>query len=150
MNSWRVFLQQIFLAFVFILLPSAASFAQGNPAEPLRVVLKGYDPVAYFTESRPVKGAPEIKFDWDGGRYLFSNAGNRAKFASNPERYAPQFSGYCTGSMSHGRTLEADPEAWKIVDGKLYVFGQVKFKDMDATDPGVYARAAKNWQQAKR
>ena len=150
MNPWRVFLQQIFLAFVFILLPSAASFAQSNPSEPLRVVLKGHDPVAYFTEGRPVKGAPEIKYDWDGERYLFSSAGNREKFASNPERYAPQFGGYCTGNMSHGRKAEADPEAWKIVDGKLYVFGQVKFKDMGDTDPGVYARAAKNWQQTKR
>ena len=84
MNPWRAFPQQIFLAFVFILLPSAASFAQSNPAEPLRVVLKGHDPVAYFTEGRPVKGATEINYDWDGERYLFSNVGNRAKFASNP------------------------------------------------------------------
>ena len=150
MNPWRVFLQQIFLAFVFILLPSAASFAQSNPSEPLRVVLKGHDPVAYFTEGRPVKGSPEIKYDWDGERYLFSNSGNRDKFASNPDRYAPQFGGYCTGSMSKGIKAEADPEAWKIVDGKLYVYGQVKFKDMDVADPGVFARAAKNWQQAKR
>ena len=52
--------------------------------------------------------------------------------------------------MSKGRKLEANPEAWKIVDGKLYVVGSVKFKDMDEADPGVYARAAKNWQQAKR
>ena len=149
MSPWRAFLQNGFLALTLVLMPAAAVFAQARPSEPMRVVLKGHDPVAYFTEGRPVKGAPEINYDWDGERYLFSNAGNRAKFASNPERYAPQFSGYCTGSMSHGRKLEADPEAWKIVDGKLYVFGQMKFKDMDVADPGVFARAAKHWQ-AKR
>ena len=150
MKSWRAILQRIFLASVFVLMPSAASFAQSRPAEPIRVVLKGYDPVAYFIEGRPVKGAAEIKHDWDGERYLFSNAGNKARFVSNPERYAPQFGGYCTGSMSNGRKNEADPEAWKIVDGKLYVFAAVKFKDTGDTDPGVYGRAAKNWQQAKR
>ena len=151
MSPSRVFLQQIFLAFVVILLPGAASFAQGNPAEPLRVVLKGHDPVAYFTVGRPVKGVAEFKYDWDGERYLFANAGNRDKFAANPERYAPQFSGYCTGSMSRGVRNEADPEAWIIADGRLYLFGAVKFRDMaekDGKQLAVWvAGANNNWQK---
>ena len=134
MNPSCAFLQKFFLAFAFLLLPGAASFAQSDPSKPLRVVLKGHDPVAYFTESKPVKGDPKMSYDWDGERYLFSKAGNRDKFAANPERYAPQFGGYCTGTMAGGGRAEADPQAWIISDGKLYVFGQVKFRDMAEKD----------------
>lgn len=153
MNPSRAFLQQIFLAFVFLLLPGAASFAQSDPSKPLRVVLKGHDPVAYFTESKPVKGDPKISYDWDGERYLFSNAGNKDKFAANPERYAPQFGGYCTGSMSRGVRAEADPEAWIVADGRLYVFGAVKFREIAEKDPawlaGKVLAANQNWRANK-
>ena len=150
MNVTRVFAQRIFLSLVILLLPGAASFAQSDPSRPLRVVLKGHDPVAYFTEGRPVKGSPEIKFDWDGERYLFSNAGNRKKFAANPERYAPQFGGYCTGTMARGARAEADPQSWIIADGRLYLFGQRKFKEMAEKDPnwlaGKLVAANQNWR----
>lgn len=153
MNPSRAFLQQIFLAFVILLLPGAASFAQSDPSKPLRVVLKGHDPVAYFTESKPVKGDPKISYDWDGERYLFSNAGNRKKFAANPERYAPQFGGYCTGTLARGVRAEADPEAWIISDGRLYVFGQVKFKEIAQKDrrwlTEKVALAGENWRAKK-
>jgi hypothetical protein len=135
MHRSRVYLQRILLAFLMVLLPGSASFAQGAGSSSLRVVLKGYDPVAYFTEGRPVKGSPEIKHDWDGERFLFSTVANRDRFAADPERYAPQFAGYCTGSMAKGVRNEADPEAWIIADGRLYVFGQVKFADMAKKDP---------------
>ena len=134
MNSWRATVQHIVLAFAVMLLPGAATFAQDKSAAPLRVVLKGHDPVAYFTEGKPVKGVPEIAYDWDGERYLFSSAANRSKFVADPDRYAPRFSGYCTGSMSRGVRAEGNPEAWIIADGKLYVFGGVKFRDIAASD----------------
>lgn len=153
MNPSRAFLQQIFLAFVILLLPGAASFAQSDPSKPLRVVLKGHDPVAYFTESKPVKGDPKISYDWDGERYLFSNAGNRGKFAANPERYAPQFGGYCTGNMARGAQVEADPEAWIVADGRLYVFGAMKFKEIAQKDrrwlTEKVAMAGENWRAKK-
>jgi len=153
MSPRRVFVQRIPLALALLLLPGAASFAQSDPSASLRVVLKGHDPVAYFIEGRPMKGSPEFKFDWDGGRYLFSNAGNRDKFAANPERYAPQFGGYCTGSMSKGVRAEADPEAWIISDGRLYVFGAVKFRDIATKDPawlaGTVVAANQNWHAKK-
>lgn len=130
----------------------ASVFAQGARAEP-RLVLKGHDPVAYFTVSKPVKGDPRMAYDWDEGRYYFSNAKNRDTFAANPDRYAPQFGGYCTGSMSRGARNEGDPEAWVIRDGRLYVFGQVKFKEMAEKDAGYLPSkvpgAAKNWQEKK-
>ena len=153
MNSRSRTARHVFLAFAFILLPGA-SIAQEKSAAPLRVVLKGYDPVAYFTESRPVKGVPEFSYDWDGERYLFSSAANRNKFAAAPERYAPQFGGYCTGSMSGKMQREADPQAWIISDGRLYVFGQVKFADMARNDAnwlaGRIPLAAANWQEMKK
>jgi YHS domain-containing protein len=133
------------------LLYSASSvMAQGST---MRVVLKGHDPVAYFTVGKAVKGDPKFSYEWDDGRYYFASARNRDLFAASPERYAPQFGGYCTGSMSRGVQNEADPEAWIIVDGRLYVFGQVKFKELAATDPRYLAeripKADKNWREKK-
>lgn len=153
MNAERPLARRTLLVSALLLLPGVASIAQSVPSAPLRVVLKGHDPVAYFTEGRPVKGSAEFKHDWDGERYLFSNAGNRDKFAADPERYAPQFGGYCTGSMSRGVRNEADPEAWIISDGRLYVFGQLKFKEMAQKDPEYLAlrvpKAEKNWRESK-
>jgi YHS domain-containing protein len=154
MNRSRAFLQQILLAAGFLLLPGSATFAQSDSSKTLRVVLQGHDPVAYFTESKPVKGDPKISYEWDGERYLFANAGNRGKFAANPERYTPQFGGYCTGTMAGGRgRAEADPEAWIIADGRLYLFGQVKFRDIAAKDSAGFAKtvmaANQNWPAKK-
>ena len=136
------------LAACAFLLSTASVFAQD-----LRVVLKGHDPVAYFTEGKPVKGDPKLSYDWDEGRYYFSSAKHRDLFAANPERYAPQFGGYCTGSMSGGATREGDPEAWIIRDGKLYVFGATKFKDIAEKDsaylPSKIPGAVKNWNDKK-
>lgn len=85
------------------------------------VALKGYDPVAYFTEAKPVKGSEEFTFDWMGAKWLFSSAANRGQFQASPEKYAPQFGGYCAWAVSKGHTAGINPEAWKIVDGKLYL-----------------------------
>jgi len=78
--------------------------------------------VAYFTDGKAVKGDPAIAFEWDEGRYHFASQKNRDLFAAEPDRYAPRFGGYCTGSMAGGKEQpnEGDGRAWKIVDGKLY------------------------------
>ena len=119
-----------------------------------RVVLKGYDPVAYFTEGKPVKGDPRYSFDFDDGRYHFASAKHRDMFAGDPERYAPQFGGYCTGSMSRDVQNEADPESFVIQDGKLYFFGDKKWKPIAEKDPAFIPtripNATKNWEQKKR
>jgi hypothetical protein len=89
--------------------------------DPSNIAIKGYDPVAYFTENRPVKGKPEFEYPWQGARWLFSSASNRDLFAGDPKRYAPQYGGFCAGAMAAGRVASVDPEAWKIVRGKLYL-----------------------------
>ena len=89
-----------------------------------RVALKGYDPISYFTDGKPEKGSSEFTFAFDDTTYWFTSAEHRAKFAADPERYAPQFDGYCAIQLSRGLKVEADPEAWTITNGKLYVFSK--------------------------
>ena len=130
-------------------LAATSSFAQD-----VRVVLKGYDPVAYFTQGKPVKGDPRYSYDWDEGRYHFASAQHRAMFVGDPEKYAPQFGGYCTGSMSRGVRNEGDPEGWTIQGGKLYVFGEAKWKAVSESDPNFIPsrldKASKNWRERRR
>ena len=135
----------------------AAALSQSMPATELRVALKGYDPVAYFTEQKPVKGNSAIRYDWDEARYYFASARNRDLFADDPERYAPRFAGYCTASITRGEKNEADPEFWAIVDGKLYLVGTGKGKEaaMKAVerlknDPEMIALARKKWQELRK
>jgi YHS domain-containing protein len=143
---------RIVLTCILLLAPFSASFGQSSP-QTARVAIKGYDPVAFFTDNRPVKGSPQLSYEFDGSRYQFATAKNRDMFASDPDRYAPRFDGYCTGSMARGVRAEADPEAWIVADGKLYLFGAMKFKQIAEKDPQWLAtrvaEAGKNWQNHK-
>ena len=130
------------------LVASGVGWAQTGAKAP-HLVLKGYDPVAYFTDGKPLKGAPDINYDFDDGRYLFSNAGHRTTFAANPERYSPQFDGLCAAGIAMGMKAEADPSIWKIVDGKLYVFSSPKALAMAQKDPSLLDRSRKAWQERK-
>jgi YHS domain-containing protein len=125
-----------------------AAAAQMAPP-PARLVLKGYDPVAYFTENRAVKGAADITFDFDDGRYLFANARHRQAFTTNPDRYLPQFAGFCTAGLAKGQRAEANPEYFMIANGKLYTFSSQKAKDAVLADPALLARAEKHWREGK-
>ena len=93
-------------------------------ADPVTLAIKGYDPVAYFTDGKPMRGLPEIAYEWNGYRYRFSSAGHRDLFKADPKHYAPQFENYCAMALSKGELVVADPENWLIRDGKLYVFGK--------------------------
>ena len=77
--------------------------------------------LAYFQQKQPVKGSPQFSFKWMEVTWLFSSAANRDQFATDPQRYAPQYGGYCSYAVSQGHTAPIDPEAWRIVDGKLYI-----------------------------
>lgn len=108
------------------------------------VAIKGYDPVAYFEPGHPTKGSDSISYDFDGARYLFSSTKNRELFAKDPERYAPQFSGLCTGNLAEGRRVEADPTAFVVRDGKLYLFQGQKGVERVRADPSLFAKAHQN------
>ena len=111
-----------------------------------RVALQGYDPVSYFTEGLPQKGSAEYQASYDDVTYWFMNAEHRALFVADPDHYAPQFNGYCAINISRGEKYEADPEAWVIADGKLYMFGAKEgvplFRRQTA---GIVEKASENW-----
>jgi YHS domain-containing protein len=85
------------------------------------LALKGYDPVAYFTERKPAPGRPDISYRWQGASYYFASTADRALFAANPGHYAPQFGGYCAYAVSRGTTAEGDPLQWTVDDDRLFV-----------------------------
>ena len=85
------------------------------------VAVGGYDAVAYFTEGTPRRGDAAISLVHDGVEWRFASEDNRALFASDPDRYAPQYGGYCAYAISQGYTAKGEPDVWDIVDGKLYL-----------------------------
>jgi len=85
------------------------------------LAVDGYDPVAYFTEGRPVEGSAEYEVEYNGATWRFASAQNRDAFAANPAGYAPQYGGYCAWAVAQGYTASGDPYAWRVIDGKLYL-----------------------------
>ena len=102
----------------------AELMAQGPASPKGRLTLKGYDPVAYFTDAKAMPGVEQYELTWDGQRYRFASVQHRELFKADPARYAPQFGDFCAMALSKGEIVVADPENWLISDGKLYVFGK--------------------------
>ena len=108
--------------------------------------IRGYDPVAYFTEGRPVKGNRAHRAEWMGATWSFASAENRKLFESDPEKYAPRYGGYCAWAVSRGYTASIDPDAWSIVDGALYLNYSLGVRDQWSQDvPGNIAKGDANW-----
>ncbi len=85
------------------------------------IAINGYDPVAYFTQGKPVAGIAGIEAAWNGATWLFSSEANKAAFVAAPEKYAPQYGGYCAYAVSKGYTAKTDPAAFTVRSGKLYL-----------------------------
>lgn len=149
MKLSRTAVRQWFSVLVLVAFPATACLAQSNAPVPPGVALKGHDTVAYFTEKRPVMGMAQNGFEWDGSRYQFSSVKNREAFAANPDRYAPQFGGLCATGLGMGMKTAADPNVWKIVDGKLYVFSTVEAKQAVEKDPAMLTRSHQTWKGKK-
>lgn len=110
------------------------------------VAVDGSDVVAYFTQGTPVAGSRDITHAWNGVTWRFSTEDNRAAFAADPEAYAPQYGGYCAWAVSQGYTASTIPEAWKIVDGKLYLnFSRRVQRRWERDIPGNIAAGDANW-----
>jgi YHS domain-containing protein len=110
------------------------------------LAIRGYDPVAYYQDSRPVKGASQFAYRWMGATWLFASAENRDRFQAEPLRYAPQYGGYCAYGVSQGHTVSIDPEAWRIVDSKLYLnYSKDVQKKWVEDVPGNIQKADRNW-----
>ncbi len=116
-------------------------------ADPGRLSLKGYDPVAYFTAGAPIEGKPAFETEFDGSRYRFASAENMSLFTNDPDKYAPQFAGSCANGVSRGLKVEANPLLWRIVDRKLYVFAGSKVPDQMESEPTpLIEKARVNWK----
>lgn len=110
----------------------------------------GTDPVAYFTEHKPVKGSDEFTTTYDGVTWKFASAENRDLFTANPAKYAPQYGGFCAFGASKGFKVPVVPEAWKIVDGKLYLNNSKAVqKRFEAETEEIIHDATLNWEIIK-
>lgn len=139
------------LTLVIGLVLSGGTAAQGPPAAPVNVnaegvALHGHDAVAYFTQGKAVPGTAHFEHTWNGARWRFATAANRDLFVKQPEQYAPQFGGYCAWAVSRNYTADIDPNAFAVVDGKLYVnyssFVQARWR-LDRT--GNIQKGHVNW-----
>jgi YHS domain-containing protein len=110
------------------------------------IAIKGYDPVAYFTDGKPVKGLYEHRLDWQGAEWRFASREHLDLFKADPARYAPQYGGYCAWAVAQNDTAGIDPAAWRIVDGKLYLNYNDKIQARwEADIPGNITKADANW-----
>jgi YHS domain-containing protein len=142
------FLSPAFLAAVAIVsLAAVANAGEINTGYFGDVAIKGYDPVAYFTDHKAIHGFDAISYDWLGATWRFSSDEHRRLFTASPISYAPQYGGLCAeGVAAHGEaTVNIDPESWQIVDGKLYLSAAAHFQDR-ALD---VAAAEKNWPTSR-
>jgi YHS domain-containing protein len=141
------------LALAVTLLAAPALAAAASPELNLDaqgVAIHGYDPVAYFTDGKPVQGSAKFSHKTDGATYHFANAKHRDRFAKDPAKYAPQFGGYCAMGTAMGKKLDVDPQAWKIVDGKLYLnLNQDVQKKWLSDVPGHLKQADAKWAEIK-
>jgi YHS domain-containing protein len=124
----------------------AASAWAGEFFEKDGVALRGYDPVAYIGQNKPVKGSPDHKAEYKGSTFHFASKANRDAFVAQPDKYAPQYGGFCAFGMSGGYKAAIDPAAFTIVDGKLYLnYNRDIQKKWSSDVPGHVAKADRNW-----
>ncbi|WP_270727982.1 YHS domain-containing (seleno)protein [Shimia sp. Alg240-R146] len=108
--------------------------------------INGYDPVAYFTEGKPVEGSGANVVEWNGANWHFATARNAAKFLENPEAFAPVFGGYCAYAASKGSLAPTVPEAWTIHENKLYLNFSLRAQELWREDiPGNIEKGLANW-----
>ena len=110
------------------------------------VAVGGYDPVAYFSEKRPVKGSGKYELEHKGATWRFASRANLEKFRADPAAYAPKYGGYCAWAVSQGYTAKGDPQYWRIVDGKLYLnYDSTVQARWEKDIPGFIRKAEANW-----
>lgn len=112
--------------------------------------IRGYDAVAYFKQNKPVKGKAELSYTWQGAKWHFANQANLDAFKEKPEQFAPQYGGYCAYGVAQGYAPEIDPQAYKVVHGKLYLnLSKAVLKKWQKDIPGYVKDADKNWPELK-
>jgi len=138
-----------------VAIPSGALAYDESSASAINVdgkglALKGYDPVSYFSASGPQLGKEQYTAQHDGATYRFTSAASRDAFSANPGKYVPAFGGFCAMGVALEKKLDVDPQAWRVVDGKLYlnVNKDVQKRWLDNV-PGNISQANSNWPKLK-
>ncbi len=146
---FKSFRKSVFWALCVLGLSSSMAQAKEAPVYAglfSSVAVSGYDPVAYFTLQKPVKGDAKFTTMHNGAGWRFVSTENRDKFVADPTRYAPQYGGYCAWAVSQGYTASADPLRWKIVNDKLYLnYDADVQKKWEMSVPEFIQAADKNW-----
>jgi YHS domain-containing protein len=117
-----------------------------------KIAIQGYDPVAYFKQGKAIKGKKEITTSYEGVIYQFSSVSNKEIFSKKPASFEPQYGGWCAYAMgSAGEKVEINPETFKIIDGKLYLFYNAFFnntlKSWNKDEASLKAKADSNWKK---
>jgi len=145
MKSFRIDKVLVNFVFTVFLLAGFGGPAAGESSV-ADLAIKGYDPVAYFQDAKAVKGSESFSFQWHKLTWYFQTGANRDLFAASPEKYAPQYDGYCAWALTEERKAVTDPEIWKIVDGKLYLnCNQAAYEKWSRDIPGNIKKADAIW-----
>lgn len=134
------------LTATFLLAFTAHADDSVNVSGASNIALGGYDPVAFFTEKKPVHGSPSIKAEHKGATYLFATEEDKALFVKAPDKYAPQFGGYCAYGVAVGAVFPVDISTWQVRDGKLYLnLNPAILKEFNKDLDRNIAKAKANW-----
>jgi hypothetical protein len=127
-----------------------AQQSAGRINAPRGLAVQGFDVVAYFTDGQPVRGSAYYVQRWRDVEWRFASAEHRDAFAADPERYAPQYGGFCAYGVAQGALVDVDPTAWRIVDGRLYLnVNHSVSRTWSADIPGNIRQADQNWPRLR-
>lgn len=143
------FISRSLACLIFFFMVSLAS--AGEYFEKEGIALRGYDPVSYFTVGKPELGSPEYSHVHEGSKFLFASEENRKLFAADPDKYAPQFGGYCAFGTSRGYKVSTSHDAFAVVNGKLYLNYNTEVTKIWSQDiPGNIAIAEEKWPEVRK
>ena len=138
-------------ALAAVLSTTAINVMAGAFNETNGVAIEGFDPVAYMSEKKAVKGSAEFTRVFKGSVFQFKSAENRDAFSANPQKFAPQYDGYCAYGVSRGYKAATSPDAFTVVNGKLYLNYNNEVKTMWTKDmPGLIDKADSNWAAVEK
>ena len=145
----------ISLAFIIITFTTQAQKIEGENLPEVfsteQGAIGGYDPVAFFSEKKPVLGSRELSYTWNDAHWYFSTQENLESFKDNPEKFAPQFGGYCAYGTASGHKSPTIPETWAIIDNKLYFNYNLPVQKLfNKNQKGLIEQANRNWPVVKK
>ena len=143
-------IKALLLLTIFSVITSNTAFAGEINKSFFGTTIKGYDITAYFNSAKPTKGEKTYNHEWKDAKWLFGSEQERDLFAQTPEKFAPQYGGFCANAMSLGKKVKGDPEIWRIIDNKLYLFYAKKGRERWQSNTTQWIKDAnKHWPRLK-